>query len=919
MSNSSSSQRILWYSGIVLFIASCGGGIGGSTPAAPPGSSPVVTVESPGNGSVVRRNPATVHGTVDPPNAAVTVNGVAAPVTKGQFSADITLNDGLNSIPITARSPSGSVTSVLDVTLNTTEMCGTGETFTVSLPGLFLPDDPSTLLLPGRTLPDDSVTLPKGCDVYAILIHGYGRNGLFDELMFYKLAKWVAGHNGYVHWSWWNNFTGEYMSKPLHVIPGTSWGNNRYPTPGNINEFENKLDFFARGGKGKAVPDEDFQFQSDAKRVLEQIRANNPGAIVIVAGHSMGGNATVRLGSAAPVPIDLLAPIDPVGNRNIPEGEGSSVAYGTGLKSAVPGTARYDSGNETFNWTRWRATRNFLGWIDRDCVRNALGVCKDFQPLNPFKHDYRCVTVNSTLSETKPPSGGPIAEKYCPDWYRARSFKFSSVRRLYHRWQKETYFPFDWKANYVLPFTAAPLHNEQPFNVDYHNYQRPVEEYALDELPPPRPLATAPKTCRFDSQRDPSGAVSFQNVLLECQDWDGHGEIIGMRATRSRLVGPTPPTRENLNPLAATADFPGGGWSRSSPWHPDINVDDSGCADDACRAAAARRKALIGMANPGTWPYEPQNPNLDLVVNDMVAIADDLWAHRESTPGGGPDVTPPVSSAGVDPAPTTYGWNNTDADVTISAVDEEGGSGVKEIVYTLGGATTGTGVVPGNSADIAVSIEGTTTVEYFARDNAGNEETPKILEVKIDKTPPDIDGSGDPPPNAYGWNNTDVIVTFTGSDGLSGIDTVTAPVVLTDEGANQEVVGTAVDRAGNTASIGVIVNIDKTPPVIGGLPANCVLWPPDHRMVNVATLVVTDALSGVADSSAGAVSSEPESGPSYGTFVPDVLIEDNVVTLRAERYSAKGRRYDLSETATDHAGNTAMDSAVCTVPHDQRP
>jgi hypothetical protein len=111
--------------------------------------------------------------------------------------------------------------------------------------------------------------------------------------------------------------------------------------------------------------------------------------------------------------------------------------------------------------------------------------------------------------------------------------------------------------------------------------------------------------------------------------------------------------------------------------------------------------------------------------------------------------------------------------------------------------------------------------------------------------------------------------------------------------------------------------IDKTPPVIGGLPDNCELWPPNHKLVTVAHVVVNDTLSGIADSSMDAVSSEPESGPAYGTFAPDVQLSNGVVTLRAERYDLAGRTYILSVTATDVAGNVTHGSATCRVPHDQ--
>ena len=179
------------------------------------------------------------------------------------------------------------------------------------------------------------------------------------------------------------------------------------------------------------------------------------------------------------------------------------------------------------------------------------------------------------------------------------------------------------------------------------------------------------------------------------------------------------------------------------------------------------------------------------------------------------------------------------------------------------------------------------------------------------------DASIEPEPNQYGWNNTDVTVTFTAEDELSGIDTVTAPVTLTEEGENQEVVGEATDRAGNTTTIGVKLNIDKAPPVITGLPEDCSLWAPNHKLVQVADVLITDSLSGVDTSSIDAVSSEPDSGPGYGNATPDVVITGNVIELRAERYSPEGRTYDLAVVATDRAGNVAEGNAVCIVVHDQ--
>jgi hypothetical protein len=84
--------------------------------------------------------------------------------------------------------------------------------------------------------------------------------------------------------------------------------------------------------------------------------------------------------------------------------------------------------------------------------------------------------------------------------------------------------------------------------------------------------------------------------------------------------------------------------------------------------------------------------------------------------------------------------------------------------------------------------------------------------VNIDKTSPVIEAVPNPLPNANGWNNTDVAVSFNASDALSGILSSSSPITLTNEGAGQLVTGTAMDRAGNTATVNISINIDKTAP-----------------------------------------------------------------------------------------------------------
>jgi len=102
------------------------------------------------------------------------------------------------------------------------------------------------------------------------------------------------------------------------------------------------------------------------------------------------------------------------------------------------------------------------------------------------------------------------------------------------------------------------------------------------------------------------------------------------------------------------------------------------------------------------------------------------------------DTTPPTTTATPSPNPNASGWNNTNVAVTLNATDNPGGSGVKEIQFSLNGAQSGAGLVSGGVASVPIAAEGTTTLTYFARDNANNAEAPKTLPVQIDKTPPTV-------------------------------------------------------------------------------------------------------------------------------------------------------------------------------------
>jgi hypothetical protein len=168
------------------------------------------------------------------------------------------------------------------------------------------------------------------------------------------------------------------------------------------------------------------------------------------------------------------------------------------------------------------------------------------------------------------------------------------------------------------------------------------------------------------------------------------------------------------------------------------------------------------------------------------------------------DNTGPVVTAALVPAANGAGWNNSNVNLTWSASDA--GSGV------------GSGPTPASDTQNSATSSAGVTKTSTATDRLGNAGSGSVV-VKVDKTAPSIDASRSPAANAAGWNNANVTVGFTCSDALSGIKSCTGggTVVLSTEGANQSVPGTAVDNADNTNNAGATgINIDKTAPTLSG-------------------------------------------------------------------------------------------------------
>lgn len=250
------------------------------------------------------------------------------------------------------------------------------------------------------------------------------------------------------------------------------------------------------------------------------------------------------------------------------------------------------------------------------------------------------------------------------------------------------------------------------------------------------------------------------------------------------------------------------------------------------------------------------------------------------------DTVPPT---GVIQAPAANAILNVAAvPVTITYSDDRSGIDTTKTILTVDGvnqtsaltltATQATGTLP-------ALTDGVHTIQLTVYDRSGNASSAISQQFTTDTTPPAIIVSVSPTPNAAGWNNNTVTVTFACSDAGSGVTTCPPPVSVSSEGRGQSVCGQAVDAAGNSSAPAcATVNLDRTPPVI----TYSVSPVPNSNGIITSTPVTitfscSDALSGVAN------------------CTPPIVV------------NTTGLSQMFTGTATDLAGNSATASVTLNI------
>ena len=322
------------------------------------------------------------------------------------------------------------------------------------------------------------------------------------------------------------------------------------------------------------------------------------------------------------------------------------------------------------------------------------------------------------------------------------------------------------------------------------------------------------------------------------------------------------------------------------------------------------------IVNDGKLDSDPDYVDITVknVNNPPVADAGDNQSVQEDSP-----VTLDGSASyDNDNEPLTYSWVQTaDSSVTLSGHDTASPYFTAPLVGSAGETLTFELTVD-DGIDTA-----TDTVDVLVE----NVNHPPIADAGDDQTVDEgtsvmLDGSGssdpDNDPLTYAWTQIGGFqVTLSNSDTASptftapsGADTLRFQLIVKDGELNSEP---------DVVIITVLASNDPPACELGQASPDR-FWPPNHKMVPVEIVGVTDPDNDQATITVtGVTQDEPVNNTGDGDTGPDAVIQDDTLLLRAERAGdGNGRVYQVTFTADDDAGGTCSGTVTVCVPHDRK-
>jgi hypothetical protein len=260
------------------------------------------------------------------------------------------------------------------------------------------------------------------------------------------------------------------------------------------------------------------------------------------------------------------------------------------------------------------------------------------------------------------------------------------------------------------------------------------------------------------------------------------------------------------------------------------------CTDNAGNVSAS---ANLGFKYDGTPPSVNASagraPDANGWYNHPVGVA---FAGTDATSGiasctsatysgpddGGAGVSGSCSDAAGNSAGATFGVKYDSTPPKVSANPARGADANGWYNHALGVAFGGTDAASGidscSSANYSGPDDGNASVSGSCKDNAGNS-AGGSFGFKYDSTPPTVKGATPGrDPDANGWYNHPLAVTFTGADALSGIESCDTANYAKPDDPTAKVTGDCRDNAGNASdksSFGF--KYDSTPPALTDLVA----------------------------------------------------------------------------------------------------
>jgi len=241
---------------------------------------------------------------------------------------------------------------------------------------------------------------------------------------------------------------------------------------------------------------------------------------------------------------------------------------------------------------------------------------------------------------------------------------------------------------------------------------------------------------------------------------------------------------------------------------------------------------------------------------------------------------PTVTSAAPDRAPDSGGWYNHPLNVTF------------------GGADATSGIASCTSASYGGPDSGSASVSGTCRDNAGNVSAATPVAIRYDATPPAVTAALSRAPDSNGWYSHAVGVSFSGTDGGSGIGSCTAPVSYAGPDSGQaSVSGGCVDVAGNRASAAATFQYDSTAPRLASV------------AVAVSGRMATITWKQPADVAAVAITRTPGRNGKH----PSLVFRGKASSFR-DKHLSPGVSYRYEVASSDVAGNTSAVAVKAAVP-----